>query len=211
MAGSDTAMSGGRGLHNSVRRNSDAARGDPAAGGEDAMSLGAAIASVNAALGIAKGLRAIEKAYDQAVLKSQVIDLMSTLNDARSALLDAQEALNAKEQEIYRLTKALNEGGELIVGPGGYQWRDQGQGKKLGYPLCPACLLKGHQVQMLQKGGHHTAACPSCSHAAAPVECFLEPAQDGSQETVREQRDRLAQAQFDRDTALIRGRHPFRA
>lgn len=167
------------------------------------MSIGAGIASVNAAIGIAKGLRGLEKAYDEAVLKGQLIELMINLNDAKGELLDAQEAIAEREREIGRLSQALQVQGKLLEGPGGYRWLDKGEGQKRGYPVCPRCLPKGDHIEMLQSGGIQTATCPVCSFKAEPVTCFIDPAT--GYETAQEKR------KAESDAAIERSRERFRS
>jgi len=148
------------------------------------MSIGAAIASLNAALETLKALRGLEKAFDQAVLKAQIVDLMGNVADAKVALLEAQDALREKDAEIDRLNGSIAAKAKLLEGPGGYMWADRGDGIRRGYPVCPACDEKeARQVTLKQAGGAHSCVCPRCDSKFKPVEYFHEPDASGKQQT----------------------------
>lgn len=170
------------------------------------MDIAAGLASLDAAIKIATGLRQLEKAYDQVALKGQVVDLMGSLYDVKGQLIEASQALAERDAEIARLSEAFLARDALLDGPGGYRWLDKGDGIKRGYPICPSCCLKGTYVQMVASGSFVNAICPSCDKKQSPVENFMEPGDDGSQQTMREKRAMDEQARHDEDTQMIRGR-----
>jgi len=169
------------------------------------MDIVAGLASLDAALKIAKGLRDVEKAYDQVTLKGQVVDLMGALYDVKGQLLEAKEAVTERDAEIERLNKALTAQEALLDGPGGYKWIDHGQGLRLGYPVCPSCFVgSGRQVELKQDGGAYSTKCPLCSSTFTPVECFLPADANGKQQTVRQQLDDARALQNARNNAELR-------
>lgn len=170
------------------------------------MDLSAGLASLDVALKIAKGLRAVEKAYDQVALKGQIIDLMEALYDAKGELLEASEALSVKDTEIQKLKDGLAQRKALIPGADGYFWFDGGDGVKRGFPICPACFLTGSNVQLVRAGSSVSTSCPSCSKKFSPVDFYLEPDAKGRQVTRQEKAVEDQKAQFERDTALLNGR-----
>lgn len=124
------------------------------------MSVGAAIASLNAALTIAKAMRQVEKDYDAAVLRGQIVDLMGAVADAKVELLDAQEQLQAKDHEIKRLTESVKAKAELIE-VNGYMFAKDEAGTPKGLPFCPACLDKGTQMRPA-RSLNNMFVCPAC-------------------------------------------------
>lgn len=172
------------------------------------MDIAAALASLNSALGILKGLREIDKAYDLALLRAQVVDLMGNVTDAKAELLEAQETLTAKDKEIARLSDALAEKGELVDGPGGYKWPKTEDGLRRGFPICPACDEKEHrQVLLKQVGRGYGAVCPRCATKFDPVEYFHEPT--NGQEKTRTQADQEQRDADNRAATAAIGRYAW--
>lgn len=169
------------------------------------MDIAAGIASLDAALKIAKGIKGVEKAYDQVTLKGEVVELMGALYDVKGELIDAAQAIKERDAEIERLTAALADKKALILGPGGYSWIDHGDGLRLGYPICPTCLEgQGRQVELKQDGGSASAKCPRCATGFMPVECFLPRSADGKQNTVSEDnREKRAQRDLRRSVGQV--------
>lgn len=154
------------------------------------MDLTAALGAVSTALGVAKAIKEIDAAYDKAAYKVQIAELMSSLADVKIAVLEGQEELRAKDNEIARLTAAIADKSSLVDGPGGYKWVDRGNGLRLGYPVCPSCLeASGRQVLLKQAGGKISVECPLCDKAFSPVEFFHEPDNQGKQLTETERRE----------------------
>ena len=152
------------------------------------MDISSAVASLNAALTVLKTLRAIDKQYDHAQLRVQIVDLMGNVTDAKVELLEAQETLSAKDLEIARLRDALAAKGDLVDGPGGYKWPKTGDGLRRGFPICPTCDEKEHRQVLLKQDGstEYGTVCPRCATKFAPVEQFLEPV-NGAEKTQTEQ------------------------
>lgn len=135
------------------------------------MDLAAGLAGLNAALDTLKGLRALEKAYDQAVLKAQIVDLMGHVSDAKMALLDAKEAIQARETEIDALKAKLKKQSETVEFDG-YTYAANADGKPTGAPFCGACIAAdGTQIRF-----NYLMAkiwqCPRCQANAAGLTKF---------------------------------------
>lgn len=125
------------------------------------MELAAALGSINAALNIAKAMRSIEKGYDAALLKAQIVDLMGAVADAKSGLLDAQETIAAKDREIKALEGKLKANGELVEF-NGHKYAKGEDGKPKGSPFCDACLADdGTQIRPANLLDEHWQ-CPRC-------------------------------------------------
>ncbi len=67
------------------------------------MDIAAGLALLAQATGIVKDLRAIDKSFDVALLKSQMAELYGTLADVKIALSDARETIHEKERKIKEL------------------------------------------------------------------------------------------------------------
>jgi len=125
------------------------------------MELTAALGSINAALNIAKAMRAIEKGYDAALLKAQIVDLMGAVSEAKMGLLEAQEAIQAKERQIKALEEKLKANDDLVEFEG-HKYAKSEDGKPKGAPFCDACLAKdGTQIRPNNLLHEHWQ-CPRC-------------------------------------------------
>ena len=169
------------------------------------MDWNAALSSLATALTVTKAIKDIDAAYDKAVYKGQIAELLNSLAEVKLSVVEARDELREKDAEISRLKDSLAAKESLVEGPGGYRWIDKGEGLKLGYPICPTCDEKeGRQVILKQSGGSHSTVCPRCATVHSPVEYFHEPDVTGVQKTesqaARERRD----AANARNSAAIR-------
>lgn len=156
------------------------------------MDIASGLQAVGTALDIAKGLRALDKSWDQVQLKVQIIDLMDALVDAKSALVDAQEELGSKDKRIEELQAAFQERAELVSGRDGYKYKVDAAGNPDGYPACPTCeSLSGRIAFLLPDGYWRKGKCPACHTAFSPVQPYNS---DGEREEL---------AQIARDNALM--------
>ena len=134
------------------------------------MDLATGLAGLNAALTTLKGLRSLEKAYDQAALKAQIVDLMEHVSDAKMALLDAKEQIQARDDEIAAL-KAKLVARAAMVEYRGQHYPVNAEGKPTGLPFCGACLAdNGTQVRYNEVLGNFL--CPRCKAAASRLRVF---------------------------------------
>jgi hypothetical protein len=126
----------------------------------------AALSGVSTALTIAKDLRALDKSFDEAALKAQVIALMEQLSDVKMQIIEAKEEAAAKDQQIADLRRDLDFRQTKLVDKGQWRYLANEHGLAHGYPVCPLCEKKGIFIALVQdrsKGaGGVTYVCPSC-------------------------------------------------
>ncbi|MBS3850489.1 hypothetical protein KD146_17455 [Devosia sp. BSSL-BM10] len=126
----------------------------------------AALSGVSTALTIAKDLRALDKSFDEAALKAQVVALMEQLTDVRIQIIDAREEASIRDQEITQLKADLTFRQTKLVDRGAYRYLANPDGNAEGYPICPQCERKGLFLQLVQdrsKGaGGVVYVCPAC-------------------------------------------------
>lgn len=138
------------------------------------MDIAAAIGAVSQGIGVAKALRTIDKAYDEATYRAQIADLMNALSDAKLALINAKETLSAKDEEIARLEAAFEQHAALVKGDGDYDYYGDEGGRPKGFPVCPKCHNVDRKlVQLKQDGTYNSAKCPVCATAYKPVTNYL--------------------------------------
>ncbi len=175
------------------------------------MDIVGGIAAASQALGIAKALRGIEKDYDAAAYKAQIVELIDALSNAKLALVDARENATDLENEIGRLRAAFEAKGALVKGEGDYSYFAGEDGKPLGFPICPSCDANGKIIQLKQDGAPNKAICPSCDKSFSPVTCFLA----GTDETLAARQSRLSNEALARVNAQLvdrgRGRNDWMA
>lgn len=165
------------------------------------MDIVGGIAAASQALGIAKALRSIEKDYDAATYKAQIVELIDSLSNAKLALIDARENATELEKEIERLRATFEAKGKLVKGEGGYSYFVGENGKALGFPVCPSCEADGRIIELKQDGPTETGRCPTCDKSHKPVTCYLP---DGG--TLRGEELRRQAADFARANAALQGR-----
>lgn len=166
------------------------------------MDIVGGIAAASQALGIAKALRGIEKDYDAATYKAQVVELIDALSNAKLALIDARENTAELEKEIGRLRADFEARGALIKSEGDYSYFPDDDGKPVGFPICPSCDANGRITQLKQDGPPNKASCPTCDKSFQPVTCFLA----GTDETLAARQSRLSNEALARVNAQLRGR-----
>lgn len=125
---------------------------------------------ISGATDIAKTLLTAETVVEKAQLQLQMADVIGALASAKLSLLEAQEMVRKSEDEIARLHKAREEQTILVEGSGGFFWKSDGQGRRVGYPCCPSCLAKeARQVQLVRDGAMNRGRCPICQSHFQPV------------------------------------------
>lgn len=167
------------------------------------MDIIAGIGAVSSALSIAKTLRGIEKAYDEATYKAQVAELINALTDAKLAMADVKESMAEKDKEIARLKANFEQRGNLYVGPGDYKYFTNDAGLPSGFPICPHCEAKdGRVIQLKQDNVIIQAKCPVCSKVFRPVECFV-PQSAGGPTTLVKLEEQRREAESARINAAL--------
>jgi len=140
---------------------------------EGVLDITAGLQAVGTALDIARGLRALDKSWDQVQLKGQIIDLTDALVDAKSALVEAREAMAAKDKQIGELLSAFREWTALVSGRDGYKYRADPAGGPDGYPACPTCeSVSGRVVFLLPDGYWRNGKCPACHNKFSPIQPY---------------------------------------
>jgi len=135
------------------------------------MDLGAGLAGLNAALETLKTLRGIEKAYDQALLKAQIVELMGHISDAKMALIDAREEIGDRDRAIDELKAKLKKQSETVEHDG-YTYAANAEGKPTGAPYCSACLAdNGTQIRFSYIMAN-IWQCPRCQANASRIHKF---------------------------------------
>ena len=137
------------------------------------MDVVAGLTAVTQGLTVAKGLRSIEKSYDEAAFKARIAEVIESLTDAKLALADAKEELAEKEREIVRLKASFEERAVLVKGEDDYKFFPDSSGQPIGYPICPRCeSLNGRIVQVKRNGHYRNAQCPVCATRYEPVPSY---------------------------------------
>lgn len=128
------------------------------------MDIFAAITATTQAIEIAKGLRQVEKAYDEAALKIKISDLVDSLVDVKSALQDARDEKAALEGEIARLNETLKRRDDTVVAHGFRYTADPGdKSKPVGPPFCPRCDEVDKRLILCVKNPKDRGViCPQC-------------------------------------------------
>ena len=126
----------------------------------------AALGGVSTALTIAKDLRALDKSFDEAVLKAQIVVLMEQLTDLKSQIIDAREEASEKDRTIAELRKELEFRETKLVDKGQWRYLANEAGLAQGFPVCPVCEKKGVFLPLVQDrsrgSGGAVYVCPSC-------------------------------------------------
>jgi hypothetical protein len=138
------------------------------------MDISAGIASLKTAIDIVKTLNEINKSYDEANYKANIIDLIEKLSDAKLALIEAKEKIFDKEKEISSIKNFSIQHKALVDGGHGYRYQANENGSPIGFPMCPKCeQLDSRLIQLVQHGKWYGAKCPACASEFNPVSCYL--------------------------------------
>ncbi len=132
---------------------------------EPFAAIAAGLTAIDGATKTVKLVMGAEKAFSQAELKLELVEVMSALADAKEQVLDARSALQEKDIEITELRKALERKADLIHVRDVYYEKDA-DGNPTGSPHCSRCFevdgLAIHIVSVPGKG--NSMACPKCKH-----------------------------------------------
>ena len=142
------------------------------------MDLVGAMSATASALSALKQIKDIDQAFSKAELKAKLADIYGDLAEVRIALVDAQELIRQKDEEIKRLNAAANKPPEVFVYRG-FPFK-QADGKIEAGPYCPNChdrsglaLLGRGNITILQ-------VCPRCrgEYRHAPMRSHAQAALD---------------------------------
>jgi len=133
------------------------------------MDIAAGLAAAGQAMAILKGLREIDKSYDQVVLKGQIVDLMDQVLEIRISLQDAKDALQAKDGEIAAIRASQEQKVETVMHRGyRYPMMPGEPGSPSGRPFCLRCeQMEGRLIGTASYAKGRGVECPQC-HAVYP-------------------------------------------
>jgi len=78
------------------------------------MDAASVLTTITGAINLVRELRFADKAIDEAAWKLKVADLTSALADAKLGVTELRDELEARDNEITRLTKAFAFRGETV-------------------------------------------------------------------------------------------------
>jgi hypothetical protein len=111
--------------------------------------IAVALSGVKAAIDIGKAVAAADNAMESALLKIKMAELVSSLLDAKLAIVSTQEIIELKEREIKRLEAAFEMAAKVqLHGDAYYELNEQGAPH--GKPYCMNCWEADHRL-------HHIA------------------------------------------------------
>ncbi len=125
----------------------------------DVTSIGAALTSIKTASDIAKLIKNSAVSLEQAEIKLQIAELVSSLADAKIEIAEVQNLLISKDNEIVALRKELELKGNIQYEKP-YYWVITGDDKD--GPFCQHCYDVEGKLIRLQSGATGSWNCHSC-------------------------------------------------
>jgi len=130
------------------------------------MDIMTTIAAVSKGLEVLKTLKELDAEFDRATYKAQLAELMSTLAEAKTSLLDARENLREKNDQIAELKRAFEFARDNTVIRRGMRYERTPDGSPQGMPFCDRCeRIDGRLIRLVgtssAKDGYK-ALCPQC-------------------------------------------------
>ena len=126
-------------------------------------SIVTALSGVKAATDIAKLIKDSGISLEAADHKLQIAELVGALADAKMALVEVQDTIRLKDEEIASLNEALKIKKSLVRHNDSYYETDE-NGNPVDAPYCSHCLeTKNVAVHINQHPvNRRTSVCPSC-------------------------------------------------
>lgn len=137
------------------------------------MDLPGALTGISTALTIVKQLNEIDARVDESTFKLKIAELTAALAEAKLGLVDAQEALREKDQELSSARAKLKFKAEETTRYKGMTY-DIKDGEPAGVPYCPVCEADGTFIKLV----HYTTTaglpwkCPKCKADMQSVSTF---------------------------------------
>lgn len=132
------------------------------------MDIAGAISAVGASISLVKEIRGIDVDVDKAELKLKIADLATSLSDAKLALVEVREQVQAQEAQLADMRALLNQRETKTVEFNGKRYFLGVNGLPAGAPLCPVCERKGLFLQIAQdRSKGVSGACYQCPHCRA--------------------------------------------
>ncbi|MCD4509729.1 hypothetical protein LQT97_00630 [Brucella pseudogrignonensis] len=136
------------------------------------MDIPGTISALTGALQVVKDLRAIDAGFDKAELKASLVDVMSSLADAKIALTEAEEKIANQKKEILKLRSSFEKRAELVEYKG-FKFEAKEDGHPKGDPFCPRCEQKdGFLMRLVQGLATNKLNCPECKSSYNNVSRF---------------------------------------
>ena len=127
------------------------------------MDLMTGIAAATKALEALKAIREIDKSFDAATWKAKVAELMGSVADMKMALLTANDAIRALENDKKELTSKLIFKAEKTTYENGFLYEVFEGGNVAEFPFCQRCLTEAKYIRLARSGsGGGAAVCPGC-------------------------------------------------
>ena len=125
----------------------------------DLTTITAALSSIKTATDIARLIKDSGTSLEQAEIKLQIAELISSLADAKIEIASIQNDVVFKEQEILELKNKLNVK-QNVTWEKPYYWIAEGESKD--GPFCQQCYDTGQKLIRLQGGGKNAWHCQAC-------------------------------------------------
>ncbi|WP_295873575.1 hypothetical protein [uncultured Zhongshania sp.] len=125
----------------------------------DIATIGTVLGSIKTATEIAKLIKDSGSSLEQAELKLQMAELISTLADAKIEVANIQAQLIDKEDEISKLQSLLTQK-KSMVWEKPYYWYEE-EGHRNG-PFCQRCYDVDSKLIRLQGGTNGQWRCRAC-------------------------------------------------
>lgn len=131
------------------------------------------LSGVSTAIDIAKSIKDIEKSMEASEYKLKISNLVGALADAKIAIIDIQDALRRKDEEIKQLTNDLKFNKNVIRHNTFYYEVDENN-KPIGEAYCSLCFEKDTKtIHIVQHPSQRMmGVCPNCktvSRYPAPI------------------------------------------
>lgn len=131
-------------------------------------SIVSALSGIKAATDIAKLIKDAGVTLEAADHKLQIAELVGALADSKMALVEIQDLLRDKDDQINSLKDSLKTKLTLIRHNDAYYEKDE-HGKASGSPYCSPCFEKHNIIVHINQNPlkRQTSICPSCKNTFA--------------------------------------------
>jgi len=125
----------------------------------DISTISAVLGSIKTATDIAKLIKDSGASLEQAEIKLQIAELISSLADAKIELAEVQAQLSDKDKYIEALNEQINIK-KSVTWERPYYWVIKGKNKD--GPFCQQCYDNNQKLIRLQGGGTRPWRCKTC-------------------------------------------------
>jgi hypothetical protein len=136
-------------------------------------TISAALSGLKRATEMVSALTRGDVTLEKAELKVKLADVLGELAEARTALVEAHEALEANEKEMQRLLGAVRLK-DQVVRYGDAYFSKASNGSPTGDPYCTFCFESdGRLLHLTDRDRNHTRVCPGCKHEVDKRRSYL--------------------------------------